>query len=63
MEAVDDRPMNSAQAAEYLQLNYLYFLRLAKAGKIKGYRLGSQWRFYKRDLDAALKEWRPDDEG
>jgi excisionase family DNA binding protein len=40
-------------------LEYLQVYRLIKAGKIPAVRVGRQWRFRKRDIDAWLDTQRP----
>jgi excisionase family DNA binding protein len=44
---------------EYLQVNLRTVYRLIKAGKIPAVRVGRQWRFRKRDIDAWLDAQRP----
>jgi len=44
---------------EYLQVNLRTVYRLIKAGKIPAVRVGRQWRFRKRDIDAWLESQRP----
>ena len=44
---------------EYLQVNLRTVYRLIKAGKIPAVRVGRQWRFRKRDIDAWLDSQRP----
>ena len=42
----------------YLQVNLRTVYRLIKAGKIPAVRIGRQWRFRKRDIDAWLEQQR-----
>jgi excisionase family DNA binding protein len=44
---------------DYLQVNLRTVYRLIKAGKIPAVRVGRQWRFRKRDIDAWLESQRP----
>ena len=47
------------KSCEYLQVNLRTVYRLIKAGKIPAVRVGRQWRFRKRDIDAWLDSQRP----
>src|SRR3979490_3234779 len=47
------------EVLEYLQVNLRTVYRLIKAGKIPAVRVGRQWRFRKRDIDAWLDSQRP----
>ena len=47
------------EVLEYLQVNLRTVYRLIKAGKIPAVRVGRQWRFRKRDIDAWLESQRP----
>lgn len=46
--------MTTEEVLEYLQVNLRTVYRLIKAGKIPAVRVGRQWRFRKRDIDAWL---------
>jgi excisionase family DNA binding protein len=50
----DDQFLTTDQVLEYLHLNLKTVYRLIKAGKLPAVRVGRQWRFKKRDLDAWL---------
>jgi excisionase family DNA binding protein len=50
----DDQLLTTDQVLEYLHLNLKTVYRLIKAGKLPAVRVGRQWRFKKRDLDALL---------
>ncbi|HEX5108190.1 MAG TPA: response regulator [Vicinamibacterales bacterium] len=50
----DDVFMTTEEVLEYLQVNLRTVYRLIKAGKIPAVRVGRQWRFRKRDIDAWL---------
>lgn len=52
---MDDEPfLTTEEVLEYLQVNLRTVYRLINAGKIPAVRVGRQWRFRKRDLDAWL---------
>ncbi len=46
--------LTTDEVLEYLQVNLRTVYRLIKAGKIPAVRVGRQWRFRKRDIDAWL---------
>ena len=46
--------LTTSEVLEYLQVNLRTIYRLIKAGKIPAVRVGRQWRFRKRDIDAWL---------
>jgi len=50
----DDIFLTTEEVLEYLQVNLRTVYRLIKAGKIPAVRVGRQWRFRKRDIDAWL---------
>jgi len=51
--------LTTEEVLEYLQINLRTVYRLIKAGKIPAVRVGRQWRFRKRDIDAWLDSQRP----
>jgi excisionase family DNA binding protein len=51
---MDDAFLTTEEVLDYLQVNLRTVYRLIKAGKIPAVRVGRQWRFRKRDLDAWL---------
>jgi excisionase family DNA binding protein len=51
--------LTTEEVLEYLQVNLRTIYRLIKAGKIPAVRVGRQWRFRKRDIDAWLESQRP----
>jgi excisionase family DNA binding protein len=55
----DEIFLNTEEVLEYLQVNLRTVYRLIKAGKIPAVRVGRQWRFRKRDIDAWLDSQRP----
>jgi excisionase family DNA binding protein len=55
----DDSFLTTEEVLEYLQVNLRTVYRLIKAGKIPAVRVGRQWRFRKRDIDAWLETQRP----
>jgi excisionase family DNA binding protein len=56
---MDERFLTTEEVLEYLQVNLRTVYRLIKAGKIPAVRVGRQWRFRKRDIDAWLDSQRP----
>jgi excisionase family DNA binding protein len=50
--------LTTEEVLEYLQVNLRTVYRLIKAGKIPAVRVGRQWRFRKRDIDAWLESQR-----
>ena len=54
----DDVFLTTEQMPGYLQVNLRTVYRLIKAGKIPAVRVGRQWRFRKRDVDAWLESQR-----
>jgi excisionase family DNA binding protein len=55
----DESFLTTEEVLEYLQVNLRTVYRLIKAGKIPAVRVGRQWRFRKRDIDAWLESQRP----
>jgi excisionase family DNA binding protein len=51
--------LTTEEVLGYLQVNLRTVYRLIKAGKIPAVRVGRQWRFRKRDIDAWLESQRP----
>jgi excisionase family DNA binding protein len=51
--------LTTEDVLEYLQVNLRTVYRLIKAGRIPAIRVGRQWRFRKRDIDAWLESQRP----
>src|SRR5258705_764437 len=56
---MDESFLTTEEVLEYLQVNLRTVYRLIKAGKIPAVRVGRQWRFRKRDIDALLASQRP----
>lgn len=56
---IDETFLTTEEVLEYLQVNLRTIYRLIKAGKIPAVRVGRQWRFRKRDIDAWLDGQRP----
>ena len=52
--APDDPWLTTDEVLAYLNVNLKTVYRLLKAGKLPAVRVGRQWRFKKRDLDAFL---------
>jgi excisionase family DNA binding protein len=55
---MDDTFLTTEEVLAYLQVNLRTVYRLIKAGKIPAVRVGRQWRFRKRDIDAWLDSQR-----
>jgi excisionase family DNA binding protein len=55
----DDQLLTTDQVIEYLHLNLKTVYRLINSGKLPAVRVGRQWRFKKRDLDAWLNAASP----
>jgi excisionase family DNA binding protein len=56
---MDDAFLTTEEVLEYLQVNLRTVYRLIKAGRIPAVRVGRQWRFRRRDIDAWLETQRP----
>ncbi len=56
---MDETFLTTEEVLEYLQVNLRTVYRLIKDGKIPAVRVGRQWRFRKRDIDAWLDSQRP----
>src|SRR5438093_13308655 len=56
---IDETFLTTEEVLEYLQVNLRTVYRLIKAGKIPAVRVGRQWRFRQRDIDAWLDSQRP----
>ena len=48
----DEHFLTTDEAADYLQINHRTMYRLLKKGRIPAFRVGRQWRFRPRDIDA-----------
>lgn len=60
---MDEGFLTTDEVLEYLQVNLRTIYRLIKAGKIPAVRVGRQWRFRKRDIDAWLERHRAPRQG
>src|SRR5262249_3620628 len=56
---MDESFLTTEEGLEDLPVNLRTVYRLIKAGKIPAVRVGRQWRFRKRDIDAWLETQRP----
>src|SRR5438067_11260699 len=56
---IDETFLTTEEVLEFLQVNLRTVYRLIKAGKIPAVRVGRQWRFRQRDIDAWLDSQRP----
>jgi excisionase family DNA binding protein len=59
----DEVFLTTEEVLEYLQVNLRTIYRLIKANKIPAVRVGRQWRFRKRDIDAWLDSQRSESAG
>jgi excisionase family DNA binding protein len=59
----DEVFLTTEEVLEYLQVNLRTIYRLIKAKKIPAVRVGRQWRFRKRDIDAWLDSQRSESPG
>ncbi len=50
----DEHFLTTEEVMDYLQVNLRTVYRLIKAGRIPAVRIGRQWRFQKKDIDAWL---------
>jgi excisionase family DNA binding protein len=57
--AEEDAFLTTDEVLNYLQVNLRTVYRLIKSEKIPAVRVGRQWRFRKRDIDAWLESQRP----
>ena len=48
----EDHYLTTDEAVDYLQINHRTMYRLLKKGQIPAFRVGRQWRFRLRDIDA-----------
>jgi excisionase family DNA binding protein len=55
---IDETFLTTEEVLAYLHVNLRTVYRLIKAGKIPAVRVGRQWRFRKRDIDAWLDSQR-----
>ena len=56
---MDETFLTTEEVLGYLQVNLRTVYRLIKAGRIPAVRVGRQWRFRKRDIDAWLDSQQP----
>ena len=57
----DEIFLTTEEVLEYLNVNLRTVYRMIRAGRLPAIRVGRQWRFRKRDLDAWLETQRPTD--
>ncbi len=48
--------MTTKQVADYLKIHPLTVMRHARQGKIPAFKIGADWRFYKKQIDKWLRE-------
>jgi excisionase family DNA binding protein len=54
MMSQNDTLLNFKEARAYLKISRSTLYRLLWSGALTGYKVGSGWRFYQRDLDACI---------
>ena len=47
--------LTAQEVATYLRVHPYTVKRLARAGKLPGFKVGGQWRFKKHDIDKLIK--------
>lgn len=52
-----EKVMTIKEAAEYLRCHDSTVYRMLKNGTLRGFKLGSDWRFTQESLDEQIKEW------
>ena len=58
-QKADAEVLDLTSAAKFLKVSKPTFYRWLAQDKIKGFKAGGQWRFYKRDLEAFLRAEEP----
>ena len=53
--AKKEEVLTAEEVAEYLRIHPYTLRRLARAGKLPGFKIGGQWRFNKVDIDSLIK--------
>ena len=48
--------LTAKEVAEYLNLHPLTIHRYAREGKIPAFKIGTDWRFYKKHIERWIKE-------
>ncbi len=56
MEEFMGHTMGIKELARYLNVAEITVYRLVESGKIRGKKVGAQWRFLKSDIDEWLKQ-------
>lgn len=52
---MEDKILTLAQAAEQLGVSQRTLLRFMDADQIRGFRIGTRWKFMQSEIDAYLK--------
>jgi excisionase family DNA binding protein len=52
----DDKLLNTEEIAEYLRISTVFARRLLRQGKLKGKKVGKEWRVKKSDLQEYLNQ-------
>ena len=53
-----EAPMTVRELTEYLKLDRMTIYKMLKEGKIPASRIGKQWRFFRKDIDAWIRSKR-----
>lgn len=56
MKKKDKAVLTTAEVAEYFQIHPLTIQRYAREGILPAFKIGSDWRFHKKQLDKWVKE-------
>ena len=51
--------MTAKELSKYLKLNEITIYKYVQEGKIPGFKIGSQWRFDRDEIDEFLRNSRP----
>jgi excisionase family DNA binding protein len=55
-QAIDgQRPWTAEEAANFLRIHPRTITRMARAGQIPGFRIGTHWRFLRSDMDSWMR--------
>ncbi len=53
-----EAPMTVKVLSEYLKLDRMTIYKMLKEGKIPASRIGKQWRFFRKEIDAWIRSKR-----
>lgn len=52
----DDKLLNADEVAEYLRISTVFARRLLRLGRIKGKKVGKEWRVKLSDLESYINQ-------